>query len=114
MKTIFSTFRISILVNGSPSREFSPRRGLRQEDPLSPSLFLIVGEILNRMLKEASLKDIFSGISIDNTGYKVFHLQFADDTILFLHNNYLSVQGIKHVLRCFELFSGLRINYSKS
>lgn len=73
-----------------------------------------MGEILNCLFEEASLKDIFSGISIDNTGTRVSHLQFVDDTILFLHKNYQSVQGIKCVLRCFELLSGLHINYSKS
>jgi len=38
---------ISLLVNGSPSVEFIPQRGLRQGDPLAPLLYNIVAEALN-------------------------------------------------------------------
>lgn len=35
---------MSILVNGSPSRDFKVERGLRQGDPQSPFLFTLVTE----------------------------------------------------------------------
>lgn len=44
----------------------------------------------------------------------VSHLQFADDTILFCNNNREEVANIKRILRCFQLMSGLKINFSKS
>ena len=40
-----------ILVNGEPKGDTRPSRGLRQEDPLSPYLFLLCSEGLNRMLQ---------------------------------------------------------------
>ncbi|KAA3471418.1 LINE-1 reverse transcriptase isogeny [Gossypium australe] len=44
----------------------------------------------------------------------VSHLQFADDTILFLKAKKEVVHNVKYILRCFEIFSGLSINFKKS
>jgi len=44
---------ISILVDGSPTNEFIPQRGLRQGDPLVPFLFNIVAEGLTGLMREA-------------------------------------------------------------
>ena len=38
--------RISVLVNGSPTDEFSMERGIRQGDPLSPFLYLSLQKVL--------------------------------------------------------------------
>ncbi|TYJ12132.1 hypothetical protein E1A91_A11G327600v1, partial [Gossypium mustelinum] len=47
-------------------------------------------------------------------GMTFSHFQFADDTILFLRANENEVSNAKYILRCFEIFSGLNINFKKS
>ncbi|MCH80912.1 RNA-directed DNA polymerase (Reverse transcriptase) [Trifolium medium] len=51
----------SVLVNGSPIDEYWFGRGLRQGDPLSPFLFLIVAEGLNVMMKASVEANLFKG-----------------------------------------------------
>ena len=55
-----STATISILINGSPSKEFATKRGLRQGDPLAPLLFNIVVEGLTALMRSAVSKNLFS------------------------------------------------------
>jgi hypothetical protein len=50
LKLTSSTF-FSILVNGVPSQPFSPTRGIRQGDPLSPFLFVLMVEGLGHYIK---------------------------------------------------------------
>jgi hypothetical protein len=42
------------------------------------------------------------------------HLQYADDTVIFLEMNMQSIINTKILLNCFGNMSGLKINYQKS
>ncbi|XP_057723559.1 uncharacterized protein LOC130939473 [Arachis stenosperma] len=52
MTECVSTATMSVLVNRSPSKPFKMERGLRQGNPLSPLLFVLVVDVLHRMLGE--------------------------------------------------------------
>ena len=55
---------VSVLVNGSLSKEFKPSRGLRQGDPMALFLFLIVAQGLAGLVKQATRKNLLSGIKV--------------------------------------------------
>ncbi|GKE84092.1 hypothetical protein Tco_1557834 [Tanacetum coccineum] len=68
MFACLSSASISVMVNGSPSKEFKLKRGLRQGDPLSPFLFLIMAEALQITILEACDKGLYKGVSLIESG----------------------------------------------
>ena len=105
---------ISILVNGSPTKEFSPKGGLQQGDPLAPFLFNIVAEGLNGLMREAVDRKFYTGFSVGRDKVDVTILQYADDTIFFGEASMENIKAIKTILRTFELVLGLKINFAKA
>ena len=87
MKACITTVRFSVLINGSPAGFFGSSRGLRQGDPLSPLLFLLVMKVRSRLLKMTEEGGFLRGFQASPNvrgGLHISHLLFADDTILFL------------------------------
>ncbi|GKV48357.1 hypothetical protein SLEP1_g55180 [Rubroshorea leprosula] len=105
---------VSILINGSPTNQFPVNKGIRQGDPLSPFLFLIVAEGLNGLMSSAVDTERYKGVGIGSGDTMVTHLQFADDTIFFGDATEDNIRVIKCIMRTFELASGLKINFGKS
>ncbi|XP_028115369.1 uncharacterized protein LOC114313204 [Camellia sinensis] len=64
IKTCTSSAKIFVLVNGSPSAEFTPQKELRQGDPLSPFLFNIVVEGLNILIERAKELGFLKGATV--------------------------------------------------
>ncbi|XP_071694692.1 uncharacterized mitochondrial protein AtMg01250-like [Rutidosis leptorrhynchoides] len=109
-----SSASISILISGSPAKEFSLGRGVRQEDHLSPFLFIIAAEGLNILTKVAVEKGMYKGVEIGNDKIVISHLQYADDTIFFGEWSRRNARNLMYLLECFEKASGLKVNYFKS
>jgi len=113
ISSCLSTSQVSVLVNGSPSPEFKVRRGIRQGDPLSPFLFNIAAEGLSILFQRATTSNIFRGIDFNSNNF-LSHLQYIDDTLVFMPAILHALQSVKRVLRWFALCSGLHINFFKS
>ncbi|KAJ0837719.1 putative RNA-directed DNA polymerase [Helianthus annuus] len=104
----------SVLVNGAPTYTFKCEKGMRQGDPLSPFLFLVVMEALSCMMHSAREEGLVKGIALPNNGPTISHLLYADDAIMVGEWSKQEVINIVRVLRCFFICSGLKINLEKS
>ena len=109
-----SSASMSILLNGSPLRPFKMERGLRQGDPLSPYLFILVSEVLIHFLKKAHDMNMIEAVTIGKAKVSLKHLQFADDIIFFTPKNPSCIINYFRILDIFALMSGLALNYNKS
>nr|GEZ89313.1 RNA-directed DNA polymerase, eukaryota, reverse transcriptase zinc-binding domain protein [Tanacetum cinerariifolium] len=105
--------RGSVLVNGSPTKEFQFQKGLKQGDPLSPFLFILVMESLLVSFQRLVDACLFNGIKLDSS-LQISRLFYADDAIFIGQWSQCNSDPIIRVLDVFYRASGLRINMNKS
>ena len=105
---------MSILMNGTPTKPFWIERGLRQEDPLSPFLFVFTVEMLNKLVAKAVELGKIENIQVGREGIELSHLQFVDDTLLFCLAEKETSRNYWRLLLSFEIMLGLTINFEKS
>nr|GFC33357.1 RNA-directed DNA polymerase, eukaryota [Tanacetum cinerariifolium] len=101
--------RGSVLVNGSPTKEFQFHKGLKQGDPLYPFLFISVMESLHVSFQRVVDAGLFNGIKLDSS-LQISHLFYADDVIFMGQWSQCNINTIIRVLDVFYRASGLRIN----
>ncbi|KAL0298774.1 UNVERIFIED_CONTAM: hypothetical protein Sradi_6537200 [Sesamum radiatum] len=101
------------LVNGEHAGFFHSIRGLRQEDPLSPTLFVLAADYLSQ-----GLDWLFAA---HPTMYyqapgriRVSHLAYADDLMIFTTTCRRNMELLRDFLRAYEWVSGQLINGMKS
>lgn len=81
----------SILINGGLTNRFQARKGLRQEDPISPYLFVLVMEYLSRRLKTLKNMPDFN-FHPRCAKMNLTHICFVDDLIMCCRADKISIQ----------------------
>ena len=113
IKKCLTTTRFSVAINGESCGYFKGTRGLRQGDPLSPYLFVLTLEVFSQLLRK-KYTDGSIGFHPQTRELEVTHLSFADDLMIFSDGTVNSVECIAETLEHFALWSGLRMNKSKT
>nr|GEU67494.1 RNA-directed DNA polymerase, eukaryota [Tanacetum cinerariifolium] len=113
IQSFLRSSRGSVIVNGSPTEEFQFYKGLKQGDPLSPFLFILVMESLHISLQRVVDVGLFKGIELAPS-LNLSHMFYADDAIFMGQWSESNIDTIVKVLDCFNRASGLRINMTKS
>lgn len=109
-----STIQYSLLFNGQKTRSFTPQRGLRQGDPLSPYLFILCMNVLFVLIHRAEESNNIKGILFNRLGLMISHLMYADDLVLFFKADHDSCLFISRLLNGFCDKASLEINRDKS
>ncbi|XP_020597202.1 uncharacterized protein LOC110036980 [Phalaenopsis equestris] len=102
----------SILINGSTHGFFSASRGIKQGDPLSPTIFILAFDYLSRILNELASRKPHSLYS-HKSSLLINHLAFADDIIIFTKASKCAVKLLLQNLETFQDVSGMKFNKQK-
>lgn len=84
MGCVMSIF-FSILGNGIPNGHITPNKGLRQDDLLSPYIFLLYMEGLISLLSNSTNE--ITGIKVSREAPRINHLLFVDNSVIFYKAN---------------------------
>lgn len=88
-----STVSYSVKVNGEPT-QYKPSCEIRQRDPLSPYLFILMANVISWMMHKAIEDGSIKGIALNKYCTTLSHLLFADDAIFFLDGTVKECQNL--------------------
>jgi hypothetical protein len=93
------------MIDVNPSKSLGSSKGLRQGEPLSPILFILVMEILSRIIGRMVEGDYLVGLMVEggNRRFSEIYLLFSDDTIILCEANPLHF-GYMWCVLCLKQF----------
>jgi hypothetical protein len=98
-------------MNGNPGHKICHGRGLRQGDPLSLILFLLVMEVLNALIRKADKWTLFHQLGVNAINHRAS--LYTDNMVLFLSHMVTDLQLARDIFHLFEGAFGLGCNISK-
>ncbi|KAL0304926.1 UNVERIFIED_CONTAM: putative mitochondrial protein [Sesamum calycinum] len=114
IKQCVSTASFSISLNGSIYGFFKSSRGLRQGDPISPYLFVLVMEVWSTLIRHRVQQATQFQYHWKCKELGLINLCFADDVLLFCKAHIPSIKVLTDTLSEFASLSGLKVNPVKS
>lgn len=111
LSALLATASTKVLVNGRPGRRICHARGLRQGDPLSPLLFVIVMDVLNALISEADRRGELTPLPGNTIKHRASI--YADDLVIFLAPTANDFLCIRQLLELFAGASGLSTNLDR-
>lgn len=111
MSKLLRSSSTRVLVNGEPGDLICHQQGLRQGDPLSPMIFILIMDVLNSLIAKASEQGLLQPILRRGNGQRTS--LYADDVVLFLQPRMEDLSLVKEILRIFGVASGLVTNITK-
>ncbi|XP_070004494.1 uncharacterized protein [Nicotiana sylvestris] len=93
---------------------FKSTRGVKQDGPLSRTLFILEAGVLGRALDDLFDNLDIIGFAMPKWGHNINYLSYADDIIIFCSSHYGAVQLVMNVLEEYEAAFGQKINKEKS
>lgn len=111
---LVTTACCSILLNGSPSITFRPSRDLRQGDPLSPFLFILMMKGLGKAINLAKEEGRIQGLKLTHNGDTLTHKKILDDTMLQGISIVREAKAFKQILHDFAMATGTEVSVTKS
>ena len=108
-----STVQYSVLLNGGKCPSFTPSRGLRQGDPLSPYLFILGSEVLMRLISREVDHGQLTAIKVSSNALPISKLCHADDVILFSKAKMSELASLKICLEKYCAWFGQKVNVEK-
>lgn len=94
IKAYLTSISYSFLINGKPSDWINIYREVRQGDPISPYLFLLVSNNLSAILNHALNLDMVPTFD-RSLSINFNHLMFADYLIIVTHTSRKASRGTK-------------------
>ncbi|XP_028554324.1 uncharacterized protein LOC114580555 [Dendrobium catenatum] len=112
IKSCIMDVNFSICLDGALEGFIPSSSGLRQGCPLSPYLFCFAMDAFSNLLDSSLDGDVFEPFKIGD--FKISHLLYADDVLVFGKANVNNCNTLTNLLSKFASSSGLVVNTHKS